>query len=390
MRNTIPPSSSGAAITGIGELKPRPISDRTLFEMYADASRIALKDAGLGPREVDGLLVGPTRAGTPMALPTHLADYLGLRPSYADVVDLGGATGAGMVWRAAAAIAAGQARHVLCVAGETVGDWSMSVRDWVGLPRTETDRVYGLPGASVYAMVADKHAKDFGTTDEQRAAVVVAQRRNGADNELALFREQVTIEDVLSGPYVSTPLRELECVQLVSGAVAFVVSAGDAVVDRPRKGAWLTGFAERINHASATHMEDLVRTTGADTARRAFAMAGISAADVDVAEIYDCFTITVIVALEDAGFCAKGEGGAFVEDADFGPTSKLPLNTNGGQLTTGQCANGGGVTHVIQAVRQLRGDAGAPQVPGCEIAFVNGNGGWFSEQCTLILTGDKA
>ena len=191
--------------------------------------------------------------------------------------------------------------------------------------------------------------------------------------------------DILAAPMISSPLRLYEIVRAVSGAAAFIVSAGDTVADRPRPGAWLHGFGERVAHNGIGQMADLTHTPVADTASRAYAMAGIGAADVDVAELYDCYTITVILTLEDAGFCAKGEGGAYVEPGDFGPASPLPVNTNGGQLCMGQAGLAGGATHVLQAVRQLRHDAVAAQVRDCEVAFVNGNGGLFSEQCSLVL-----
>lgn len=376
-----------AAVTGICELATAPTTSSTHLELMAQAARGALLDAGLLPADVDGLLVAPVMAGAPLTLPALTAEYLGLTPSYCDLVDLGGATAAGMVWRAAAAIAAGACTHVLCLLAEPTGPWAPP-RDlgFRGLPRSDFDVPYGQVGTvSSYALAADRHAHEFGTTDAQRAAVIVGQRRNAADNPLALYRSPVGVDDVLASPMFCSPLHLLEVVRLVSGAAAFVVSAPETVPDRPRPAAWLHGFAERVTHASIAQMPDLVRTPIADTAPRAFAMAGLGPRDVDVAEVYDCFSITVVLTVEDAGFCAKGEGGAFVEAGDFGPQSALPLNTNGGQLCLGQAGIAGGATHVLQAVRQLRGDAGTTQVPDCEVAFVNGNGGRLSEQCSLVL-----
>ncbi len=383
----MPPPS--AAVVGIFETATAPTTESSHLELMAQVARGAMLDAALLPGEVDGLLVAPVMAGAPLTLPALTAEYLGLTPSYCDLVDLGGATAAGMVWRAAAAIAAGACSNVLCVLAEPVGPWAPP-RDlgFRGLPRSEFDAPYGQVGTvSSYALAADRHMREFGTTDEQRAAVVVAQRRNATGNPLALYRTVIDTGDVLASPLFCTPLHLLEVVRLVSGAAAFVVSAPHVARERPRPAAWLHGFAERVTHASIGQMADLVRTPVADTARRAFAMAGVVPAEVDVAEVYDCFTITVILTLEDAGFCAKGDGGSFVAAADFGPASALPLNTNGGQLCMGQAGIAGGATHVLQAVRQLRGDAGATQVPGCGIAFVNGNGGRLSEQCSLVLGG---
>ena len=377
-----------AAVVGIAESAPTPRTDATYLELAAGVARDALLDAGLAPGEIDGLLVAPMMAGAPTTLPAMTAEYLGLTPSYCDVVDLGGATAQGMTWRAAAAIAAGACTNVLCVLAEPVGRWGTPVDPtaWPGLPRTEFELPYGQAGpTSAYAMAADRHAAEFGTTDAQRAAVVVGQRRNAAANPLALYRDGIEVDAVLDSPLVCAPLRLFEIVRAVAGACAFVVGAPAGADDRPHPPAWLLGFAERVTHAGIAQMPDLVRTPVADTAARAFAMAGITPADVDVAEVYDCYSITVILTLEDAGFCAKGEGGAFVEPGDFGPASRLPLNTNGGQLCMGQPGLAGGATHLLQAVRQLRGEAGATQVPDCELAFVNGNGGRLSEQCSLVL-----
>ncbi len=375
-----------AAITGIAERAPAPRTDQTHLELLADVARAAMIDAGLRPADIDGLLVAPTMAGAPLTQPAMAAEYLGLEPSYCDLVDLGGATAAGMVWRAGAAMLARACTNVLCVLAEPIGPWEPQRTFWRGLPRNEAEAIYGQAGAtSAYALAASRHAAEFGTTDEQRAAVLVAQRANAVSNDLAIYREPITVTDVMRAPMVSSPLRLFEIVRSVSGAAAFVVTPGRAVADSPNGGAHLLGFAERVAHSGIGQMHDVTHTPVADTAARSMSMAGARPDDIDVVEVYDCYTITVILTLEDAGFCAKGEGGAFVESADFGPTSRLPVNTNGGQLSMGQPGLAGGATHILQAVRQLRNEAGAAQVPDCDLAFVNGNGGLFSEQCSLVL-----
>lgn len=376
-----------AAIVGVAERPVAPTTELTHFELVAGAAREAMLDAGCLPGDIDGLLVATTMAGAQITLPAMVAEYVGVTPTYCDLVDLGGASAAGMVWRAAAAIAVGACTSVLCVLGETRGPWA-PVRGpgWRGLPIIEFEGVYGRAGPTTgYALVADRHAARYGTTDEQRAAVVVAQRRNAAANPLALHRDALTVDDVLASPLVCAPLRRLEVVRPVSGASAFVVTDPARAADAPRPGVWPLGFAERITHAGIAHMPDLLHTPVVDTAHRAYAMAGVEPADIDVAELYDCYTITVILTLEDAGFCAKGEGGPFVATADFGPKGRPAINTNGGQLCMGQAGVAGGATHLIQAVRQLRGTAGPTQVPNCQLAFVNGNGGVFGEQCSLVL-----
>ena len=345
-------------------------------------------DAGLLPADVDGLLVAPTMAGAPLTQPAMVAEYLGLTPTYCDLVDLGGATAAGMVWRAGAAIAAGACRHVLCVLAETIGPWAPDRTFWRALPRNEAEAIYGQAGAtSAYALAADRHAAEFGTTDEQRAAVLVAQRANAAGNELALYRDPIAVAE------------------RPGGADDLVAAA--AVRDRPCRQRRRRLRRQRRRHrrrpappgvhgctasASGSPTTGSGRWLTSPTPRSPTPPAGRSRwpasvpADVDVAELYDCYTITVILTLEDAGFCAKGEGGAFVEPADFGPASPLPDQHQRRPAVHGTSRASPAVRPTcVQAVRQLRHDAGAVQVPDCEVAFVNGNGGLFSEQCSLVL-----
>jgi len=350
--------------------------------------RDAMVDAALVPRDVDGLLLAPTFAGAPVTIASMVADSLGLRPAYCDVVDLGGATAAGMVWRAGAAIQAGACRSVLCVLAEAP-DRRPGVRpaSWAGLPLAQWDRPYGPMGAtSGYALAAMRHTYEFGTTDEQRAKVAVDQRTNACANPLSLFYgKPITVDDVLASPVVCDPLHLLEIVMPCWGATAFVVARADIARAAPHPAVALRGFGEQITHSSLVSLSDLTRTGIVESAARAFAAAGVAHADIDLLSLYDCYTITVILTLEDAGFCRKGDGGPFVADHDLTFSGDLPCNTHGGQLSYGQAGLAGGASHVTEAVVQLRGAAGDRQVRDCALALVNGNGGILAEQCTLIL-----
>ncbi|MDP1818861.1 MAG: thiolase family protein [Acidimicrobiales bacterium] len=381
-----------AAVTGIAELTPTksPPPDREI-EIMAVLARDAIADAGLRHDDIDGLLVVPA-GGMRMLFPSLLAEYLGLRPTYADQVDLGGATAAGMVWRAAAAIAAGQCRAVLCVMASVLDParFARAFRSEGGggpsLGFGEFESTYGPMGVnSSYAMAARRHMHTYGTTSEQLAKIAVDQRTNAMANPMAMYREPLTIEEVVNARLVVDPLHLYEIVRPCSGGAAWVVAAPDLALANGRPPAWLLGAGEKITHSNLVASPDVTRTPVVESAARAFAMAGVTPADIDLVSVYDCYTIMVLLTLEDAGFCPKGAGGPFVADHDLTYAGDLPVNTHGGQLSFGQPGIAGGASHITEAVRQLRGEAGERQLADCELAFVNGNGGTMSEEASLVL-----
>ncbi len=380
-----------AAITGIGEVKPTRSPDgKTTLGIMTEVARLATLDAGLGPPDVDGLLIGPPMTDVAQMWPSFLGEYLGIHPRYSNVVDIGGASAAGMVWRAAAAIAAGQCRAVLCVLGEAADVemfYTPRGRRRYQLPGREFEVPYGPLGVnSGYALIAQRHMFQYGTTSRQLAKVAVDQRTNACANPDALFFDRpITIDDVLNSPLVVDPLHLLEIVMPCTGGAAFVVVSPEVARRSPRPPVWLLGTAEYATHSSLTQAGDITTSPIAVTAPRAFQMAGVSPEDVDLVSVYDCYTITVVITLEDAGFCAKGRGGPFVEEHDLTYRGDVPLNTHGGQLSFGQPGLAGGASHVTEAVRQLQGRTGDRQVSNCELAFVNGNGGIMSEQASLVL-----
>lgn len=382
------------AITGIGELPPLRKTDRSPEELIFEAARLAMDDAGLPPSEIDGLLVTPPLASAvTMAVPSAYAEMLGLRLSYANVVDMAGASGASQVLKAVAAIAAGHARHVLCLSGDAQNPQAfnqITQRGRVALSFFEHDfeAIYGPMGApSGYALAATRHAYEYGVTAEMRARVAVDQRTNACANPNAMFYgKPITVDDVLATRIVSSPFHLLEIVMPVSGAAAFIVSAPEAAAATPRPPVWYLGGAERVGHSSPAQVDNILVTPIAYTGPKAMERAGVTPNDIDVVEVYDCFTTTVLLTLEDAGFCTKGKSGEFVLEHDLTYKGDLPVNTHGGQLSFGQAGLAGGTSHVTEAVRQLRHSAGERQVPDAELAFVNGNGGILAEQCSLVLS----
>lgn len=383
------------AISGMGELKPvKDAGGRGTLELLAEAAARAIKDAGLTKHDIDGLLVTPPSEDTCFMWPAQVAEYLQLSPSYLNVVELGGASAAGTVARAAAAVACGFCHNCLCLSG---GVWDSQVfNDAKGkltvmsAAEIDFDLPYGPMGFnSGYALVARRHMHEYGTKPGQLARIAVDQRTNALANPDALFNAKpLTIEEVLASPIVVDPLHLLEIVRPCSGAAAVIVSRLEQARDCLHPPVLIQGIGEACTHNSIVYAPSLTESPICQSAARAYQMAGVGPQDMDLVSIYDCYTITVLITLEDAGFCAKGQGGAFVEYSDLTYKGSLPCNTHGGQLSCGQPSFAGGMGHITEAVRQLRGEAGQRQVKKNRLAFVNGNGGVLSTQCSLILGRD--
>jgi acetyl-CoA acetyltransferase len=391
-----------AAVVGIAELAPqRYTGEATILDLLSQVAGDAIDDAGFSRDQIDGLIVHPI-GGLPGFVPATVAEYIGLQPTFAEIVDLGGATGAGMVWRAAAAIQSGMCTSCLCLPGtRRRGDSGRKPRapsaDRAAprsilpkrdrSPAAEFDMPYGMIGANVgYAMIANRYAYEYGLKDTQRAKVAVEQRRNANANPSAIFHnERLTIDDVLSSDLICEPLHMLEIVMPAAGAAALLVTAADRVPDAKQKPAWILGAGESVTHSSFAQAPSLDATGVGIAARAAFSQAGIKPCDVGLASLYDCYTIMVMLTLEEAGFCQRGEAGAFVESHDLTWQGDFPLNTHGGQLSFGQPGMAGGMSHVTEAARQIQGRCGDRQVAGLELAYAHGNGGIIAEQAGLVL-----
>jgi acetyl-CoA C-acetyltransferase len=392
-----------AAIVGFVELPPERRPQRPAMfqlEQWASLASAAVADSGLPGDSINGLVT--TRiAETELFAPATLAEYLGLSINYGETVDLGGATAAGMIWRAAAAVELGLCDAVLAVLPGSYNYPRSAVRppapadefgassNRFGSPQAEFEIPYGNLGQNgPYAQIARRYAHEFGYDPRATAKIAADQRTNACATPDAVFYGQpITIDDVLASPMIADPLHMLEMVMQCHGGAGVLIANADLAARSRNRPTWITGFGERIAYKTPTYADDLLRSPIGHAADSAFAMAGVERSVIDMASVYDCYTITVLMSLEDAGFCAKGEGMKFIADHDLTFHGDFPINTAGGQLSFGQARMAGGMHHVVDATRQIMGRAGDAQVADCNTAFVTGNGGIMSEQVALILEG---
>jgi acetyl-CoA C-acetyltransferase len=384
-------SIRGAAhVAGAFEHPGRTIPDRTTAEIHAEVALGALADAGLALEDVDAYF---TSGDAPGFGSLSMAEYLGLTGlSYVDNTEMGGSSYVAQVGHAAAAIAAGKCSVVLItLAGKprTGGSRPGGSGRITAAPEFSFESVYGTSVLTNYALAAARHMHEFGTTSEQLAEIKVAASTHAQHNPHAFLRDVVTVEEVVSSPMVCDPLHRLDSCVITDGGGAVVVVSPEVARDLDRPAPVVLGHGEAPKHADNGRI-DLTHTGAVWSGPRAFDEAGLTPADVDYASIYDSFTITVLQTIEDLGFCAKGEGGRFVLDGALqAPHGELPFNTDGGGLCNNHPTNRGGMTKVIEAVRQLRGEAHpAVQVPDCEIALAHGTGGSLGTRhgsATLLL-----
>ncbi|MBL8582737.1 MAG: thiolase family protein [Rhizobiaceae bacterium] len=377
---------SKGVIAGIGELRPvRRTEGVTTLELIAEVSRRAAMDAGLEPGQIDGLLVGPQVGETPQHVPATVAEYLGLQPAMANVVDLGGASGPGMVWRAAAAIEAGMCEAVLCVLANTRDE--TPARSPNRNPIREFDVPFGASGANIsYALLMQAHMAAYGSTPEDFARIAAAERANALKNPDAIFHDRpATIDDILSSPMVASPLHLLEIVMPVAGGDAVIVVSAERARSLPRNSVHLLGAGEKVTHRAVSQAPSLTSGPLKAAMSRALSQSGTTADEMSLLSLYDCYTIMVATTLEDSGLCGPGEFGAWLRQHDLSHAGDFPLNTHGGQLGFGQPDLAGGMTHVVEAVRQLRGDAHGRQIANARLALVTGNGATMSEATALVL-----
>ncbi|MFF5534146.1 acetyl-CoA acetyltransferase [Streptomyces cinerochromogenes] len=386
--------SRKAAVVGVALSDCGRADDATPYALHAQAARRALADAGLDRAVVDGF----ASAGLGTLAPVEVAEYLGLRPTWVDSTSVGGATWEVMAAHAADAIAAGHANAVLLVYGSTAradiragrrtGTLSFGARGPL-----QFEAPYGHTLIAKYAMAARRHMIEYGTTIEQLAQVAVQARANAALNPEAMFRDPVTVDDVLSGPMVADPFTRLHCCLRSDGGAAVLLAAEEYVRDCRTAPVRILGTGEHVSHAAMSEWPDFTVSPAAVSGRLAFERAGVTPADIDFAEIYDAFTYMTLVTLEDLGFCVKGEGGAFVEEGRLLVRGgELPVNTDGGGLSA-QHPGMRGLFLLVEAVRQLRGEAGERQVRTRDgglprLGVASGTGGWFCSSGTVVLARD--
>ncbi|WLR49063.1 thiolase family protein [Halobacillus litoralis] len=379
------------AITGIGELKPVRYSEgKTTLSLIAESVRLAIQDAGISKEDVDGLLVGPQVGETPQHVPATVSEYLGIDPTMSNTVDLGGATGPGMIWRAAAAIQAGMCETVVCVLANK-NEKGETLRSPNRNPIREFDVPFGASGANTsYALIKRQHMEEYGSTQEDFARIAYWHRKNAQLNPDAIFyNKPVEVEDIIASPMIADPLHLLEIVMPVAGGAAVVVTSAEKAAEGKHKPVYLKGAGEKITHRAVSQAPSIDALPFNYSIPRALDQARTNIEDIDLFSLYDCYTSVVATTLESAGLCKPGEFGDFVKNHSFSHDGDYPLNTHGGQLGFGQADLAGGMSHVVEAVHQLRGEAGNRQIPDARQALVTGNGATLSETTALVLGGER-
>ncbi len=379
-----------AFIAGAFEHPTRKAVDKTVPQLHAEVALGALQDAGLTKDDVDGYFCAGDAPGLGGI---SMAEYMGLDLSHIDTTETGGSSYVVHVGHAVDAIASGRCSVALItLAGRprAEGVATLGPRNYgAGVPDSGFEHPYGPVITNLYAMAARRHMYEFGTTSEQLAEIKVAASHHAQYNEHAMLRDVVTVEDVVNSPMVADPLHRLDCCVISDGGGALVVVSPDKAREIGHRCVKILGRGETIKHLNGGRV-DLTCTGAVKSGPMAFAEAGLTPADIDYVSIYDSFTITVLVTLEDLGFCRKGQGGRFVSDGNLiSGVGRLPFNTDGGGLCNNHPNNRGGMTKVIEAVRQLRGEAHPKvQVPDCTLALAHGTGGSIGTRmgsATVIL-----
>lgn len=375
-----------AAIAGVGTAGLGKAEGFTELEILSQAAMAAIKDAGLKLQDIDGITTCSSLS--PMwALP--VVEYLGIRPSFIDSTMLGGSSYVAHLLPAIQALMSGQCNAVLVCYGSTQRTAKFNRAELTKVRKVLEPQPYEMPyepplPVAAYALAASRHMHQYGTTREQLAEVAVAARKWAQMNPEAVMRGELSIDDVIQSKPIAAPLTVRDCCMVNDGAGAYVLVRADRAADLPKKPVYVLGNGTAVWHRQISCMEDLTVTSAVESGQRCFDMAGYRAADMDLAMLYDAFTINTLLFLEDLGFCKKGESGAFVSDGGIAPGGRLAVNTNGGGLS---CVHPGmyGVYLVIEAVRQLRGECGERQLANPNLALVHGNGATLSSQSTAVL-----
>lgn len=378
-----------AVIAGVGESDIGKLPHMTGLGLNAQAAKRAIDDAGIEPNQIDGLLTAYSFTEPYFMLGSVLAEYLGIEPRYCSSIVAGGASPTVMLHHAAQAIISGSANYVLVCAGENRAtgmsrDDAVSALAAVGHPYFEAPYGIGIP--SLYALVARAYMNKYGTTREEMAAVAVNTRAHAMLHPNAHMRTPITIDDVIASKPISDPLNMLDCCLISDAGGAYVVTSPERAADLPSTPVWLAGIGEAHTHEHLICAPSLTEFGAAESGERAYTMAGLGPSDMDLALLYDCFSIVPIIEFEELGFAARGEGGAMFAAGETSLGGRLPVNTHGGMLSHAHAGAVGGLMALIEAVRQLRGTAEGRQVDGAEAAIVHGEGGILSSHCTAILT----
>jgi acetyl-CoA acetyltransferase len=375
------------AVVGVGQAGLGQARGYTEQEVLAQAAMAAISDAGLSLKDIDGIT---TCSSLSPMWAMSVVEYLGIRPTFLDSTMIGGSSYVAHLLPAMHALASGQCNAVLVCYGSTQRTAKFNRADLTRARKSLDPQPYETPydpplPVAAYALAASRHMHQYGTTRKQLSEVAVAARKWAQLNPEATMREPLSLADVEAARPVCEPFTVRDCCMVSDGAGAFVLTRSDRARDCARKPVYVMGNATAVWNRQVSSMHDLTVTAALESGRRCYEMAGVSAKDMDLAMLYDAFTINTILFLEDLGFCQKGEGGAFVDDGAIAPGGRLAVNTNGGGLS---CVHPGmyGVFLMVEAVRQLRGECGERQLKDPNLALVHGNGGTLSSQSTAILS----
>jgi acetyl-CoA acetyltransferase len=376
------------AIVGAADTEVGKVPQYGATALCVEAARRALENAGITKDQVDGLVTCNSMAEPHMYHAEAIAEYLQIFPDYCIGVAAGGGTTFSILQHAASAIATGVCSTVLISMADSLRtglsrEQAMTLQSSTGHPQFEIP--YGATVPAYYALIARAYMDTYGATPEQLAAVAVSARNHAARNDNAQMREIITVEDVLESRLIADPLHLLDCSLVSDGGAAVILTSADRADDFPHDPVYVLGAGEGHGHEHISQAQSLTTSAAVESGRRAFERAGLGPGDVDVAEIYDCFTPVVLIELEDLGFCEKGEAGSFVESGATDLDGSLPMNTHGGLLSHCHPGNPGSMFALTEAVTQLRHEAGARQVENAEVALAHAQGGIMSSHATLIL-----
>jgi len=378
-----------AAVIGAGLSAVGRVPGRSPLLLAADAATRALADAGISRDQIDGVLASTAFASAFHRFSVAFSEYFGIQPTFSNTLQVSGATAATMFNIAAAAIAGGLARTILLVGGDSLLTGlspDLALRVMTESRDQQYEMPFGIPVANTFAMTAHRHMKEFGTTSEQLAKVAVIQRQHAIRTPGAQMTKPITVDDVLNSGMVTSPYHKLDCSLISDGGAAFILTSADRARSLGiRTPVYVLGCGECYTHEHIFLMPSLTTTGAVQSSRKAYAMAGYGPGDIDVAGVYDCFTGTVIMMLEDLGFCPKGEGGRFVEDGQMTYGGAIPCNTHGGLLSFAHSGVPGSLFHFYETIQQLRGECGERQVADTSLGLVHSLGAGFATNATTIL-----
>ena len=381
------------AIVGAADSLVGIVPDLDANELCADAILLALADAGINKDQVDGLITCNSMSKPMLYHAEAMAEYLQIFPRYCIAAGAGGGTTFSILHHAASAIVTGMADIIVIAMADSLRsgltrEQSLLAQSATGHPQFE--QPYGPTVPAYYALIAQAHMAKYGTLPEHFAEIAVACRSHAVRNKTAQMQELITVEDVLTSRMIADPLHLLDCSLVSDGGAAIVMTSSKRALDFPHPPVYLLGVGEGHSHEHISQARNLTTSAAKESGEQAYAMAGLKPKDMHFAQLYDCFTPTVLVELEDLGFCDKGEGGPFINSVGIGPDGALPVNTHGGLLSHCHPGNPGSMFALTESIWQLRHSAGERQINSADVGLLHAQGGIMSSHTTLILGRDAS